>query len=115
MADDLAEVLLCHSQAEATQRSTISPVRQRVTLCVLFCTPLCGLSITLVVPRHLYSEGGSCSRWTVNISAIPSRKLLAADSYSCSRKRASCSSRLTPSSASHTRQAARIRFNVCAC
>ncbi|HTU45829.1 MAG TPA: hypothetical protein VMF91_12245 [Bryobacteraceae bacterium] len=23
--------------------------RQRVTLCVLFCTPLCGLSITFVV------------------------------------------------------------------
>src|SRR3569833_115144 len=38
----------------------------------------------------------------MNISAIPSRKLLAADSYSCSRKRASCSSRFTPSSASHT-------------
>jgi len=27
----------------------------------IFCTPLCGLSMTLVVPRHLYSEGGSFS------------------------------------------------------
>lgn len=29
------------SQAEATHRSSISAVRQRVTLLVRFCTPLC--------------------------------------------------------------------------
>ncbi len=45
-----------------------------------FDTPLCGLSIGLAVARHLYSAGGSLSRCRVRISAIPSRKLGAADS-----------------------------------
>ena len=56
------------SQAEATQRSTISRSRHRVTFAVRRATPLCGLSITLVVARHLYGEGGSFSRCKVNIS-----------------------------------------------
>ena len=56
------------SQAEATQRSTISRSRQRVTFAARRAKPLCGLSITLVVARHLYGEGGSFSRSKVNIS-----------------------------------------------
>ena len=56
------------SQAEATQRSTISRSRHRMTFAVRRATPLCGLSITLVVARHLYGEGGSFSRCKVNIS-----------------------------------------------
>jgi hypothetical protein len=50
------------SQAEATQRSTISRSRHRVTFAVRRATPLCGLSITLVVARHLYGEGGAARR-----------------------------------------------------
>jgi hypothetical protein len=39
-----------------------------VTFVVRRATPLCGLSITLVVARHLYGEGGSFSRCKVSIS-----------------------------------------------
>jgi hypothetical protein len=46
------------SQAEAAQRSTIAESRQRVTLCVRRRTPLWGLSMRLVVARHLWSDGG---------------------------------------------------------
>jgi hypothetical protein len=55
-------------QAEATQRSTISRSRHRVTFALRRATPLCGLSITLAVARHLYGESGSFSRCKVNIS-----------------------------------------------
>jgi hypothetical protein len=41
------------SQAEAAHRSTISAVRQRVTLRVRRSTPPCGLPMMLVVARHL--------------------------------------------------------------
>ena len=44
--------------------------RHRVTFAVRRATPLCGLSITLVVARHLYGEGGSFSRCKVNISPL---------------------------------------------
>src|SRR3712207_5675174 len=50
----------------------------------------------LVVARHLWSDGGICRRCRVNISDMPSRMLRAADSWSRSRKRASCSSRFSP-------------------
>ena len=68
MAIDFAEVLLLERQAEATQRSTISRSRHRVTFAVRRSTPLCGLLITLVLARHLYGEGGSFRRCKVNIS-----------------------------------------------
>ncbi len=58
---DFSEMLAVSNQAEATQRSTMSASHQRVTLRVRFCTPLCGLSMTLVVARPLYSEGGNCN------------------------------------------------------
>ena len=53
---------------------------QRVTFCVRRWTPPCGLSMMLVVARHLCSEGGTSKRCKVNISGNPSRKLRAADS-----------------------------------
>ena len=39
-----------------------------MTFAVRRATPLCGLLITLVVARHLYSEGGNFSHCKVNIS-----------------------------------------------
>jgi len=68
MAIDFAEFFSLSSHADATQRSTISRSRHRVTFAVRRATPLCGLSITLVVARHLYGEGGSFSRSEVNLS-----------------------------------------------
>jgi hypothetical protein len=46
------------SQAEATQRSTMAESRQRLTLWVRRRTPLWGLSMRLVVARHLWSDAG---------------------------------------------------------
>lgn len=83
VSDDFSEMLLGQKPSRggpSFHRSTMSASRQRVTLPVRFCTPLCGLSMTLVVPRHLYSDGGSFSLWIVNISSRPSRRLRAADS-----------------------------------
>ena len=62
MATILLKFFSLSNQAEATQRSTISRSRHRVMFAVRLPTPLCGLSITLVVARHLYGEGGSLSR-----------------------------------------------------
>lgn len=55
------------NQAEAAQRSAISASRQRQTLSVLFRVPLCGLSIKLVVARHLYWLAEILGRCNVNI------------------------------------------------
>src|ERR1700686_3630406 len=60
------------SQAEATQRSTMEESRQRLTLWVRRRTPLWGLSMRLVVARHLWSDAGICSRCKVNMSLIGS-------------------------------------------
>ena len=79
MAIDAAEMLF-GEQADATQRCTMSASRHRVTLCVRRSTPPCGLSMMLVVAKHLCSDSGILSRCKVNISFIPSRKLRAADS-----------------------------------
>ena len=107
MAVDPSEMLFGNSYAEATQRCTMPASRHRVTLLVPRSTPLCGLSMTLVVAKHLCKDSGTCKRCKVNISCIPSRRLRAADSYSRSKKRANCSSRFSPSSAVFTFQAAR--------
>jgi hypothetical protein len=56
----------------------MSASRQRVTLWVRRLTPLCELSMMLVVARHFGSDGRICSRCRVNISFSPSRRLGAA-------------------------------------
>src|SRR5947199_5940842 len=70
------------SSAAAAQRSTILPSRQRQIFRVRRRTPLCGLSITLVETRQRERLGDKPKRFTVNISAKPSRKLAAALGYS---------------------------------
>ncbi len=66
------------SSAEAAQRSTIVPSRQRQTRRVRNRTPLCGLSITFVETRQRERAGDKPRRLTVNRSVKPSRKLAAA-------------------------------------
>src|SRR5205809_692997 len=70
------------SSAAAAQRSTILPSRQRQIFRVRRRTPLCGLSITLVETRQRERLGDNPKRFTVNISAKPSRKLADALGYS---------------------------------
>jgi hypothetical protein len=57
---------------------TTAPEDKRVTLYVQRSTPPCGLSIMLVVARHLWSDSGIFRRCKVNISLMPSRRLRAA-------------------------------------
>jgi hypothetical protein len=67
MAIDFAEVPLLAQPGGSDPALNISRSRHRVTFAVRRATLLCGLSITLVVARHLYGEGGSFSRCKVNI------------------------------------------------
>lgn len=66
------------NHAVATQRNTIESSRQRLTRPVRWCTPECGDSMTLVVYRQRRSVAGKPKRFTVNVSAKPSRRLAAA-------------------------------------
>src|SRR5208282_25705 len=85
------------SKAEAAQRRTIFPSRQRHTRRVRNRTPLWGLSIRLVVTRQRERLGDKPREETVNISAKPSRKLVAALGYSPSSHWACFSSLAIPS------------------
>jgi hypothetical protein len=63
----------------ATQRLTILPSCQFVTLLVLVLTPEFGLSMMFVDTRHFLRLAGSESRFTVNISWQPYRMLADAE------------------------------------
>ena len=56
------------SQAQATQRSTTSRSRHRVTFAVRRATRSADSRLHWFVARHLYGEGGSFSRCKVSIS-----------------------------------------------
>src|SRR5439155_4638103 len=77
--------------------NTILPSRHRHTRRVRRLTPLCGLSITLVEHKQRAKRGDSSRRFTVNISAKPSRKLAAALGSPCSSHCACFSSLAIPS------------------
>src|SRR5215831_20898157 len=85
------------SRAEAAQRNTILPSRQRHTRRVRNRTPLYGLSIRLVVTRQRDRREGKPGEETVNISFRPSRRLAAALGYSLSSHCACFSNLAIPS------------------
>src|SRR5436853_577860 len=100
------------SSAAAAQRSTILPSRQRQTFRVRRRTPLCGLSMTLVETRQRERLGDKPKRFTVNISAKPSRKLAAALGYSRSSHSACFSIRTMPSLGGSRKAARRDGFHL---
>ena len=83
------------TRAEATQRSSIDPSFQRLTRPVRRRIPEFGDSITFVVHRHRRNAPAKPRRFTVNVSAIPSRKLPAADGCDISNIFANSSNRAT--------------------
>ena len=66
-------------RAEATQHNSIDPSFQRLTLPVRWRMPEFGDSITFVVHRHRRNAPGKPKRFTVKVSAKPSRRLAAAE------------------------------------
>src|SRR5436309_506624 len=97
-------------RAAAAHLNTILPSRHRHTRRVRRLTPLCGLSITLVEHKQRAKRGDSSRRFTVNISAKPSRKLAAALGYSCSSHCACFSSLAIPSFAGSRKPARMAAF-----
>ena len=93
----------------ATQRRIIAPPSHSVTRRVRIRIPEFGLSMMLVETRLRRNEAGTPRRFTVNISAIPSRRLPAAPGYSLSYCFASVSSRRSPFAASRVNAARIVR------
>jgi hypothetical protein len=68
MAIDFAEVLLLEQPGPSDPALHHLPIASPRDVRRAARHPLCGLSITLVVARHLYGEGGSFGRCKVRIS-----------------------------------------------
>jgi hypothetical protein len=76
---DRVEALSVRRKAEAIQRKTMLPFGQGVTRRPWMRTPVCGLSMMLVVARQRPSEGGTSRRLMVKHSSRPSTGLEAAE------------------------------------
>src|SRR5438034_1404348 len=99
-------------KAEAAQRFTMPPSRQRQTRRVLMRTPDCGLSIIFVVAKQRCKEVRIASRFIVKHLSRPSLRLAPASGYSRSHHSASFFS-LTILALASRRQAACIADFTC--